>query len=58
MLIHIVVEIKHGYVLKVKRDEACNLCGIRHKYSILDTHEYIVEFDDGELDSYTMNTMS
>ena len=59
MLIPVVGEIKHGSVLKRKRDEITgNPCGIRHKDPILDTREYVVEFDDGELDFYTMNTIA
>ena len=58
LLIHIVVELKRGLVLRRKRDEDSNPYSTRHRDPILDIHEYDVEFDDGELGYQTPNNVA
>ena len=58
VLIPIAGELKRGSVLKRKRDEHGLPYGSRHEDPVLDTREYVVEFDDGELGSYTTNSIA
>ena len=58
VLITIAGELKHGSLLKSNRDEHDQPFGSRHKDPILDTREYVVEFDDGELETYTANSIA
>ena len=45
-------------MLKRKCDEHGQPYGSLHTDFILDTREYVVKFDDGELGSYTSNSIA
>ncbi len=47
-----------GQVVKRKRDNADNPTGRANSNPILDTREYVVEFDDGEVTELTANTIA
>jgi hypothetical protein len=49
---------KHGVVVKRKRDEDGLLIGVANKNPILDTSLHEVEFDDGLVEAFTANTIA
>ena len=50
--------LQHATVRRRKRDEEGNLIGHSHRNPILDTTLYEVEFDDGNLHTYTANIIA
>jgi hypothetical protein len=51
-------EIKHGKVVKRKRDDDGVLIGIAHPNLLLDTSLYKVEFDDGAKEAFAANIIA
>ena len=51
-------ELTRGKVLKRKRDGDGNPTGSKHIHHVLDTREYEVIFPDGEVNTYTANTIA
>jgi hypothetical protein len=51
-------EMKHGRVVKRKRDDDGILIGVAHKNPLLDTSLYEVEFNDGVTEAYTANIIA
>jgi hypothetical protein len=51
-------EVKHGRVVKRKRDEDGILIGVAHKNPLLDTSLYEVEFTDSMTEAYSANIIA